>query len=251
MPEALITGANKGLGFAAAKALGQAGYHVWVAARSVEDGEDAAGRLRDDHEVDASFVRLDVCDSRSIAEATSTVAARVEALDVLINNAGIPGDRDDRGEYIPPSRLDLDRLHKVFDVNFFGCIDVIQQMLPLLERADAPRIVNVTSDLGSFAANEGGPGADLLLLGYKTSKAAMNMATVLFAKELAQLNIKVNAATPRLTATALTGFADEDAGGRPGLFAPDEGVAAIVEMALIDADGPTGTVHDADRPVAW
>ena len=247
--EALVTGANKGLGYAVAAALGAKGFHVWMAARSKTSGQAAVARLRE-HGIDADFVHLDVSDSATITAAAAEVSARSGHLDALVNNAGISPEGDGRGGWIPPRAVSSSMLREVFDVNFFGTVEVTQTMIPLLAKGRSPRIINVSSALGAFSANVGdGPNADVLALGYKTSKAALNMATLLFARDLADLGIRVNAANPRLTATELIGRPD-DLIGLPGFFSAEDGAAAILTLAAMD-DGPTGTFLGADGPVQW
>ena len=123
MTTTLITGANKGLGFAAAGQLAAAGHQVWIGARDVTRGQRAADEL------DAGFVQLDVTDDRSVAEAVKTVGS----LDVLVNNAGISGGR------ISPSEATADDMRTVYETNVFGPVRVLHAFLPLLEKSPTPR----------------------------------------------------------------------------------------------------------------
>ncbi|HZZ88835.1 MAG TPA: SDR family NAD(P)-dependent oxidoreductase, partial [Caulobacteraceae bacterium] len=199
MPTALVTGANRGIGLAVAEQLAERGYRVWLGARDEARGKTAEADLKAKG-LDVAWLPLDVADDASVARASRIVAAETPALDALINNAGVSRERD--GEMLRPyrpSELPLANLRETFDVNFFGAVVVTQAFLPLLRAALAGRIVNVSSGLGSFGFNADGAdelNRSLNILGYKTSKAALNMATVLFAREFEGTPIKVNAASP-------------------------------------------------------
>ncbi|UQA58528.1 SDR family oxidoreductase [Polyangium aurulentum] len=236
---ALITGANKGIGFETARQLGQRGMTVLVGARDAERGEAAAKRLREEG-LDARFVRLDVTDGATIDAAAKWIERELGRLDVLVNNAGIVVDQQ------KPSECNLDDVRKVYDANVFGVIAVTQAMLPLLRRsAPHARIVNVSSGLGSFAlqTDPRSPYASINILGYNSSKAALNMVTVQFAKELRDTGIKVNAADPGYTAT--------DLNNNSGTQTVAEGTEASVKLATLDDDGPTGGYFDRMGPVPW
>jgi NAD(P)-dependent dehydrogenase (short-subunit alcohol dehydrogenase family) len=254
MKSALITGANKGIGLATAKALGYLGYKLWIGARSQERGRAAQAELVWEG-YEAEFVPLDVNDEMSIHTAAETIAAASPSLDVLINNAGISADSTGTPfEMIPPSQVPVANLRRIYDTNFFGAVAVTQAMLPLLRQAPAARIVNVSSALGSFGLNsdENWPWRSLLALGYKSSKAALNMATLLFAQELKDTPIKVNAANPGLIATDLSGARAEDLLGRPGFGTTDEGARIVVKLATLPSDGPSGGFFDWERgTVPW
>ncbi|HEU5127844.1 MAG TPA: SDR family NAD(P)-dependent oxidoreductase [Glycomyces sp.] len=226
---ALITGANKGIGYAAAQALGKEGLTVLVGARSPERGEAAAAALRAEGG-DARFVRLDVTDPQSVVAAAEHVEAAWGRLDVLVNNAGIA--LADGGWNT--SELTVATARKVFETNVFGVIAVTNAFLPLLHRAEAGRIVNVSSEIGSMGTMlredlpfRGQPGA------YGASKSALNMLTVSYGIELADTPIKVNAVTPGYTAT--------DLNGNQGARSAAEGARAVVAMALVGEDGPTAS----------
>jgi NAD(P)-dependent dehydrogenase (short-subunit alcohol dehydrogenase family) len=254
MKSALITGANKGIGLATAKALGHLGYKLWIGARSQERGRAAQAELVWEG-FEAEFVQLDVNDEATIRAAAETIAAASPSLDILINNAGITAEGTGAPfEAIPPSRVPVATLRRIYDTNFFGAVAVTQAMLPLLRRAPAARIVNVSSALGSFGltTDENWPWRSLLALGYKSSKAALNMATVLFAQELKDTPIKVNAANPGLIATDLSGARAEDLAGRPGYGTTDEGARIIVRLATLPAEGPSGGFFDWEMgTVPW
>ena len=225
---ALVTGANKGIGFEVSRQLGVAGMTVLLAARDASLGEEAAATLKAAG-LDAHFVQLDLVKPATIEAAAACIAADYQRLDVLVNNAGInvPGDG-------PPSVADLSVVRQVMETNFFGTLAVTQAMLPMLRKAPAARIVNVSSGLGSLTwnADPDWEYAPVKLLGYNASKAALNMLTVQLAYELRDTAIKVNSSDPGYTATALNGFR--------GHQTVAEGAAETVRLALLPASGPTG-----------
>jgi NAD(P)-dependent dehydrogenase (short-subunit alcohol dehydrogenase family) len=246
MLSALITGGNKGIGKAAARALAQRGFRVWIGARDAARGEEAATELKAEGNV--SFVQLDVTDRSSIKAAVQVIGAESDALDVLVNNAGISNEVTATfGVTIKPSELPEEKLRQLYDVNFFGPVAVTQAFLPLLRRSSAGRIVNVSSNLGSFAlsTDEKSPVRAINTLGYRSSKAALNMATVQFAYELRDTSIKINAANPGLIATDLTGQGNgQEFAGRPGFGTPEDGARIILKLATLPDDGPSGGFFD-------
>jgi NAD(P)-dependent dehydrogenase (short-subunit alcohol dehydrogenase family) len=227
MTVTLITGANKGLGHAAARRLLAAGHDVWVAARDERRGRAAAEALG------ARFVQLDVTDEASVAAAVE----RVGALDVLVNNAGITGAPVTVPETTP------DHVAEVLDTNVLGAVRVTQAFLPLLERSSNPVIVNVSSGMGSFALTSDPERVEstITALGYPASKAALTMLTMQWAKALPHM--RVNAVDPGYTAT--------DLNGRTGTQTVEEGTDAVVRMAQLDRSGPTGTFVDRHGIVPW
>jgi NAD(P)-dependent dehydrogenase (short-subunit alcohol dehydrogenase family) len=237
---ALITGANKGIGFEVARQIGLAGVSVLVAARGgAHVGDTAAAALRE-LGVEATYLALDVTDPASIAAAAERVDAEFGRLDILVNNAGINDPEDGR-----PSVAALEAIERVWRVNFLGAVAVTQAMLPLLRRSGSARIVNVSSGLGSLAQN-GDPNyssADTKLLGYSASKVALNMFTVQLAYELRGTAIKVNSADPGYTATDLNGFR--------GHQTIPEGAAETIRLALLNDDGPSGTFSNSAGAVPW
>lgn len=252
MLTALVTGANRGIGKETVRQLARKGYAVWLGARSEAQGRAAEAEMRAEG-LDVTFLPLDVADDGSVASAVALVAGKAPALDALVNNAGISRERapDARAPY-RPSELPMANLRETFNVNFFGAVAVTQAFLPHLKRAPAGRIVNVSSGLGSFGFNVGRADAltrSLNILGYKTSKAALNMATVLFAQELAGTPIKVNAAspsspTPGPVATDLSGTGRAKVLKAQGFGTPDEGAETVVYLATLPEDGPTGVFYD-------
>ena len=195
---ALITGANKGIGRAAAEQLSARGMTVLIGARNPQRGEEAAAALRAAGG-DAHAVTLDVTDPTTVAAAATHVEERFGHLDVLINNAGITGSGqvapDDAHDQVP-STVDLDMVRAVFETNVFGVIAVTNAMLPLLRRSAAPRIVNVSSHGASLTltSDPDGPFAALLpSAAYNPSKSALTALTVQYANELRKDGILVNA----------------------------------------------------------
>jgi NAD(P)-dependent dehydrogenase (short-subunit alcohol dehydrogenase family) len=236
---ALITGANKGIGFEIAHQLGKAGNRVLLAARNPTLGDAAATKLRAEG-IDVHFIALDVDKPETIQAAANFIEAEYGRLDVLVNNAGINDPADG-----PPSKTSLDAVRRVFDVNVFGVLAVTQAMLPMLRKSASARIVNVSSGLGSLSRNSDPASefAEVNITGYNTSKAALNMLTVLLAAELRDTKIKVNAACPGYTAT--------DLNGHRGYQTVAQGAVAPVRLALLPDDGPTGGYFSADQQEPW
>jgi NAD(P)-dependent dehydrogenase (short-subunit alcohol dehydrogenase family) len=230
MSTILITGANKGLGFEAARRLIAAGHDVWAAARDPQAGERAA------QELGARFLQLDVTDDASVRAAAETVRAAGTGLDVLVNNAGIVGP------HAAVRDTTADDVAATYATNVFGVVRVTHAFLPLLEESDAPAI-NVASGLGSLAVNND-PGRvenTVIALGYPTSKTAVVALTDMYARALP--HIRVNAVDPGYTAT--------DLNGHSGPQSVTEGTDAIVALAQVGPDGPTATFQDRDGLVPW
>ncbi|MGW0181832.1 SDR family oxidoreductase [Nocardia sp. NPDC003345] len=227
---ALITGANKGIGFETARLLAERGATVLIGARDTGRGRAAAEKLAAGGG-DARFLPLDVTDAGSVAAAASRIDTDFGRLDVLVNNAGIPGRLDGDGT---PSATAPDTLREVFETNVFGPVAVTNAMLPLLRRAGAARIVNTSSEVGSMtmAADPAGPLWPMAAITYPTSKTALTMITLMYAKELRDTPIKVNAANP--------GYCATDFNGNTGFRTAAQGAEPIVHLATLPADGPTG-----------
>jgi NAD(P)-dependent dehydrogenase (short-subunit alcohol dehydrogenase family) len=233
---ALITGANKGLGFETARQLAADGWTVFVGARDPERGRTAVEKLAAEG-ADARLLPLDVTDDASVAAAVEEVAARTDHLDVLVNNAGVIGSHAGALETGPADFL------ACFGVNLLGPVRVTHAFLPLLREAERPRVVMVSSGMGSLAVTTD-PGrleSGIVSLVYPSSKAALNMVTTQYAKALP--GWKVNAVDPGYTAT--------DLNGHSGHKTVAEGARAIVAMARVGADGPTGGFFDDRGPVPW
>jgi NAD(P)-dependent dehydrogenase (short-subunit alcohol dehydrogenase family) len=236
---ALVTGANKGIGFEIARQLAKRGMTVYVGARDGGRGIAVAEKLQGEG-LAVRFVELDVLRDQTIGAAAATLDAAHGRLDVLVNNAGI----FERGDG-PPGRADIDAVRRTLLTNFVGPAAVAQAMLALLRRSPAGRIVNVSSELGSLALNAD-PAWEFgwaKFLGYGASKAALNMLTVQLAFELKDTPIKANSAGPGYTAT--------DLNDNRGTQTVEEGAAEAVRLALLPADGPTGGFFSSAGPVPW
>jgi len=236
---ALVTGANKGIGFEVSTQIARTGITVLMGARNKAAGEEAATKLIAEG-LDVRFLYLDITDAATIADAAAKIEAEFGHLDILVNNAGIIDHADG-----PPSTASLEAIERTLRTNFFGPIAVTQALLPLLRKAPAARIVNVSSGLGSLTQN-GDPnyfGAFAKFLGYNSSKAALNMLTVQLAYELRDTPIKVNSADPGYTAT--------DLNDNRGTQTIAEGSAETIRLALLPDDGPSGTYSDSAGIVPW
>jgi NAD(P)-dependent dehydrogenase (short-subunit alcohol dehydrogenase family) len=236
---ALVTGANKGIGFEIARQLGRAGCTVMLGARNPELGRKAVARLSGEN-LDAYLIAIDVDQEKSIQDAARTIAREFGHLDILVNNAGI-ADREDG----PPSTTKPEAVERTLRTNFLGALSVAQAMLPLLRKSSAGRIVNVSSGLGSLD-RIGDPNwefGNYRYLGYSASKAALNMLTVQLARELWQTGIKVNSVDPGYTAT--------DLNQHRGHQTVEQGAAEPVRLALLSADGPTGGFFSNAGRVSW
>ncbi|MDK8189807.1 SDR family NAD(P)-dependent oxidoreductase [Paenibacillus sp. UMB7766-LJ446] len=244
---ALVTGANKGIGLQIAKDLVEHGYTVLVGSRSLQNGETAANSIGSG----AFALQLDVTDQDSINAAAEHIRHEFGRLDVLVNNAGIshagkpdnpfPSGGATSGLLTVAS---LEDIRAVYETNVFGVIAVTQAMLPLLREAPTARIVNLGSTGGSLSWNSIPENTHRAMFGaYSASKSAVHAVTLAFAFALESTNIKVNAACPGFTSTALNNFA--------GTRSVEQGAREAVRLAMIGADGPTGTFSDEDGPVAW
>jgi NAD(P)-dependent dehydrogenase (short-subunit alcohol dehydrogenase family) len=237
-PVALVTGANKGIGFEVARGIAKAGYVVLLGARNPTTGLEAANALTSEG-LDVRFVELDVARMETISAAAARIEADFGKLDVLVNNAGIADPQDG-----PPSRATVDVIERVLRTNFLGAVAVAQAALPLLTKSDAGRIVNVSSDLGSITRH-GDPTwkyAQVKVLGYCASKAALNMFTVQLAFELKDRGIAVNSVNPGFTAT--------DLNGHRGRQTVEEGAAEVVRVAL-QQHGPSGKFLETGGELVW
>ncbi|GAA5056455.1 SDR family oxidoreductase [Nocardia callitridis] len=232
---ALVTGANKGIGFAIAQGLGAIGHTVAVGARDDTRREQAVEKLRAEG-VDAFGLALDVTSEDSVAAAAATLEQRTGRLDVLVNNAGISGRTD--GGAQDPTTLDLDVVRTVLDTNVFGVVRVTNAMLPLLRRASAPRIVNMSSSMGSLAWQTGP-----IMAAYAPSKSMLNSITAQYARQLAETNVLVNVGCPGYVATDFTGFQSERT--------PEQGAAIAIQLATLPDDGPRGGFFNDDGVVPW
>ncbi|MCK2220927.1 SDR family oxidoreductase [Actinomadura sp. ATCC 31491] len=236
---ALVTGANKGIGYEVAARLAELGMTVLLGSRDRERGERAAEKLRAAGG-DVRCVVLDVTDPGSIER----VAAALTRLDVLVNNAGVAGPIG-----LEPSRTPARALREVLETNVVGVLMVTNAMLPLLRRSPAPRIVNVSSGVGSLAHHTD-PGHYMAALApsatYPVSKTALNQLTVQYAKELRGSGVLVNAVAPGPCATDLTKDLPF-----PVTRTAAEGAEIVVRMATLPPDGPTGGFYAESGPMPW
>ncbi|GAA5130845.1 SDR family oxidoreductase [Alloalcanivorax gelatiniphagus] len=234
---ALVTGANKGIGYEIAAGLSRLGFRVGVGARDDVRREQAVDKLlADGHDVFG--VPLDVTSDASVAAAAALIEEQ-GGLDVLVNNAGITG-----GMPQEPSRVTAEQVLGVVDVNVLGVIRVTNAMLPMLRRSAAPRIVNVSSTVGSLGLQTAqdepvGP----ISGAYSPTKTYLNALTVQYAKELAGTGVLVNAGCPGYVAT--------DLNGHRGFRTPEQGAAIFLELATLPDGGPTGTFRDETGIQPW
>ncbi|WP_431972821.1 SDR family oxidoreductase [Micromonospora haikouensis] len=237
---ALVTGANKGIGYEIAAGLGALGFSVGVGARDGQRRETAVAKLRAAG-VDAFGVPLDVTDDASVTAAAALVEERAGRLDALVNNAGVTGDRVQL-----PTTVDLAVVRAVVETNVLGVIRVTNAMLPLLRRSASPRIVNMSSGVGSLArqsAAEGELTTGPVAVAYSPSKTFLNAVTVQYVRELRGTNILINAACPGYVATDLNNF--------QGVRTPEQGAAIAIRLATLPDDGPTGGFFEDAGVVPW
>ncbi|MBB6273848.1 NAD(P)-dependent dehydrogenase (short-subunit alcohol dehydrogenase family) [Pedobacter cryoconitis] len=229
MKSALVTGANKGIGFEVAKILAQKGFLVYLGCRKLENGLSAVEKLKSLGLTSVEAIELDVTDQDSVHAASTTIGEKSEILDVLVNNAGIAGE-------IPQSAIHstIDQFKTVYETNVFGVVRVTQAFIELLKKSAEPRIVNVSSAMGSLAlaANKSSAAYDNKIAIYQSSKTALNMYTVQLAYELRDTAFKVNAVCPGWTKTDFT--------NQQGTSTAEEAGQRIAKYALIGHDGPTG-----------
>jgi len=235
---ALVTGANKGIGYEIAAGLGALGWNVGVGARDEQRREAAVQKLRA-ADVDAFGVPLDVTDDASVAAAARLLEDRTGRLDVLINNAGVTG-----GHPQLPTNVDPAIVRTAVETNVIGVIRVTNAMLPLLRRSPSPRIVNMSSTVGSLT-RQSTPGTETgpISAAYAPSKTFLNAVTIQYAKELHDTSILINAACPGYVATDLNGFR--------GYRTPEQGAAIAIKLATLPDDGPTGGFFDDNGIVPW
>ena len=237
---ALITGANKGIGFETARQLARAGVHVIIGARDRKKGVEASLKLQAEG-LAAEALTIDVTHLGSIGEAAREVEKKHGHLDILINNAGVLLDSYDK----KPSEQTLDVWRQTFDANVFGLVATTQAFLPLLRKSAAGRIVNLSSILASNTLHQtpGSPIYDFKIPAYNVSKSAVNAWTVHLAHELKETKIKVNAAHP--------GHVKTDMGGAAAPMEIVDGAKTSVQLALLGEDGPSGAFIHAGETLPW
>jgi NAD(P)-dependent dehydrogenase (short-subunit alcohol dehydrogenase family) len=235
MTTALVTGANKGLGKETARRLAEEGWTVHLGARNPEAGRAVAEELASEGG-DVRFLSIDVTSDDSVGAAVEWLRP-LGALDVLVNNAGVAGPR------VPPPEVRPEDFIACFGVNMLGPVRVTRATLPLLSLSEHPRVVMVSSGMGSLTVTSDPDRLEfgIMSLVYPASKAALNMITTQYAKALP--HIRINAVDPGYTAT--------DLNGHQGYKTVEDGASIIVEMAKVLPDGPTGGFFNADGPVPW
>ena len=240
---ALITGANKGLGFEMARQLGQQGIAILLAARDAAKGEAAAAKLAQEG-IDVRAVKLDVVNAADISAVKELIEKDYGSLDILINNAGVMNEGGDWAANTSAT-VTAEALHETFETNFFAVVALTQALLPLIEKAPAARIVNMSSILGSltFHAKPESPIYNSKLFAYDASKAALNSFTIHLAHALRGTKVKVNSAHP--------GWVKTDMGTDAAMMEIPEGAKTGVDLALLGEDGPTGGYFHLGKPLPW
>ena len=239
---ALITGANKGIGFETAKQLGELGITVVVAARDHKKADETAQKLKAAG-LDAHPVVLEVTRSSDFPEVYKFLDATFGKLDILVNNAGVGEGTD----LVKNTALTVDQktLRSIFDTNFFGLIELTQALVPLLRKSPAGRIVNLSSILGSLTlhAAPDSPIAGTKIIAYNASKAALNLFTIHLAAALKDTPIKVNSAHP--------GWVKTEMGTDAAPMEIADGAKTSVRLATLPADGPTGGYFHMEDTLPW
>jgi NAD(P)-dependent dehydrogenase (short-subunit alcohol dehydrogenase family) len=236
MKTVLITGANKSIGFEAARQLLQQGYYVYLGSRDEQKGQQAVDQLKAAGLTNVEPIVIDVDSVDSIKAARETLGQKTSVLDVLINNAGISG-----GMVQPALGTDISTIQQVFKTNFLGVIETTQTFIDLLRQSPEPRIVNVTSGLGSLTLHNDPTWKYYQVKGaaYGPSKAALNAYTIMLAYELRDTPFKVNAVDPGYTAT------DFNHHSGPGSI--EDAAARLVKAATLGPDGPTSQFFSDDN----
>lgn len=237
---ALVTGANKGLGFETSRQLGQEGVTVLMASRTKEKGTEAVQQLRNEG-LDVEFVQLEVTNETEVDALVRHIDTHYGKLDVLVNNAGIMHSGEPGG--INSSEVvKAEVLRETFDVNFFGLVGLTQKLLPLIKKSESGRIINVSSILGSntVQSDESSPWSGIKPFAYNASKAALNSFTVHLAASLKDSGIKVNSAHP--------GWVKTDLGGQNAPLEAPEGAKTSVSLASATFTGKF--VHNGEE-IAW
>jgi len=239
MKTVLITGANKGIGFETARQLAQLGYYVYVGSRDKSRGIDAVEKLKMQGINNVDYLEIDVTNIDSIKSARKDLENKIKQLDILINNAGISGEMPQT-----ISTYEIENLRTVFETNFFGAVQTTQQFISLLKKSKEPRIVNVSSELGSLTVHNNTQNPNYKIYdAYSCSKTALNAFTVMLANELRDTNFKINSVTPGYTATDLNHF--------KGIQTAEHGAKIIVKYATLNNDGPTGKYFKEDSEIDW
>jgi NAD(P)-dependent dehydrogenase (short-subunit alcohol dehydrogenase family) len=241
---ALITGANKGLGLETARQLGKQGITVLIGARDADRGNKAAEDLKKEG-IDAHFVHIDLEKPSTFKEAYNFIESHYGKLDILVNNAGINAESGGGWGVNTVTKTSPDAIRKTFDTNFFNLVELTQILLPLIEKAPAGRIVNLSSILGSLElhASPGSPIYNSKGFAYDASKTALNQFTVHLAHALKDTNVKVNSAHP--------GWVKTDLGTDAAPMHVEDGAKTSVWLATLPADGPSGGYFHMQDRLPW
>jgi len=244
---AFITGANRGLGLETARELGKQGIVVILGSRDSKKGEAAAAKLRDEG-INAESLGFDVTKSKDHQKAYDYLAKKYGRMDILVNNAGVL--KEDQVSTTGPapnatSAVSPQTLRETFETNFFAPVALTQKLLPLIRKAPAGRIVNVSSILGSLALHSDpkSPIYSFKSFAYDSSKAALNAFTVHLAHELRDNKIKVNSAHP--------GWVKTEMGGPNAPMEVSEGGKTSAQLATLADDGPSGGFFHLGQPLPW
>jgi len=239
---AFITGGNRGIGFETARQLGQQGINVVIGSRDLEKGKTAAAKLKAEG-ANVEAIRFDITKRADYKEAYDYLDKNFGKLDILVNNAGI--EREGLGTENRTSTTSPAVLHEIMDTNFFGTVELTQTLLPLIKKAPAGRIVNLSSILGSLTlhADPKSPIYAFKGFGYDTSKAALNSFTIHLAHELKDTKIKVNSAHP--------GWVKTEMGTDAAPMEIPDGAKTSVRLATLPDDGPTGGYFHMADALPW
>ncbi|MGN8055994.1 SDR family NAD(P)-dependent oxidoreductase [Pedobacter sp. 22163] len=236
---ALVTGANKGIGLATVEGLAREGYKVWLGSRNQSRGQAAVEKLRSKG-LDVHLLLIDVANDNSVKEAARVLNAQTAYLDILINNAGVALNLKSL-----PSDEQMDMIRETFETNTFGPIRVTQALLPLLRAASKARIIMLSSIVGSIGLSSD---PDVIygqvnFMGYSSSKAALNMITAAFAKELGPSGIKVYAVEP--------GHIRTDLNDNTGSLTAEEGAAVPLRYATMNLEVSNGGFFGPEGILPW
>lgn len=239
---ALVTGANRGIGFETAKQLGKKGMTVLVGARDINKANEAAQQLSDE-EIEAKGVQLDVTNYDDIKSLVAQIEQDYGHLDVLVNNAGLIQGESFQGD--STQTVSGNDLRETFNTNFFGVVDLTQALLPLIKKSEAGRIVNLSSVLASLSlhSDEQSPIYGSRSMAYNASKTALNQFTIHLAASLKNTNIKVNSAHP--------GWVKTELGGDAAPMSVRVGAKTSVDLATLDDDGPSGKYMHLGKELPW
>ncbi|BFJ01281.1 SDR family oxidoreductase [Priestia megaterium] len=228
---ALVTGGNRGIGYELVRQLAMDGFKVILTSRNSETGRKAVQKLKDSP-LEVSYVVMDISNEASILKAAATISEQYGRLDVLINNAGIYLDKNQKLVNMEPSILE-----KTLATNFFGSYHVIRSFIPLMEQQSYGRIINVSSEYGAMSEmSSPGVGA------YKLSKLILNGLTQLIAAESTK-DIKINAVDP--------GWVSSDMGGPSAPRTPEQAARSILWLATIGTEGPSGGFFKDEKQIDW